>query len=293
MAESAGTGTAGTGTAGNDTAGPDTTGNDTAGTDGAGIVAPAAERAAAAAMFGPALPQAERYADLLAGAGVERGLIGPAEAGRIWDRHLLNCGAIARLVPAECLIVDVGSGAGLPGIVLALLLPRARVTLLEPMARRVDFLRECVAELGLANAEVMRGRAEDLAGELAADVVTARAVAPLDRLAGLCLGLVRPAGRILAMKGSGAEAELARALPVLARLGVTDAKVVHSSDASGTVTATVVTFSAPEHPGPGARAQGGTGRGGGSRARSGGKRRMGDGPHLGRAGRPNSRRGGG
>jgi 16S rRNA (guanine527-N7)-methyltransferase len=182
----------------------------------------------ASAMFGEELPRAQRYADLLTGAGVERGIVGPAEAERVWDRHLLNCGAVARLIPASSSVVDLGSGAGLPGIVLALLLPGASVTLLEPMARRVDFLSECVAELGLVNTTVLRGRAEDLAGHMSVDVVTARAVAPLDRLAGLMLGLMRPGGRALAIKGASAPAELARARPALARLGVSDAKIVHA-----------------------------------------------------------------
>ncbi len=102
----------------------------------------------AADMFGDALPQAEKYAALLTGAGVERGVVGPAEADRIWDRHLLNSGVLARLIPAKGTLVDLGSGAGLPGIVLAILLPGVRVTLLEPLARRVDFLEECVAGSG-------------------------------------------------------------------------------------------------------------------------------------------------
>jgi 16S rRNA (guanine(527)-N(7))-methyltransferase RsmG len=246
--------------------------------------------AVAAAMFGDTLPQAEKFAALLTGAGVERGVVGPAEADRIWDRHLLNSGALARLVPAKGSLVDLGSGAGLPGIVLAILLPGVKVTLLEPLARRVDFLTECVAALGLVNAEVVRGRAEDLAGHLVADVVTSRAVAPLDKLVTLSLGLARPGGRVLAMKGSSAEAELAKARPVLTRLGVTDARVVHAASADGGATATVVTFSAPEHrtslAGSGSRSAGrADGR---SASRPGGRPAAG-----GRMARPNSRRGGG
>jgi 16S rRNA (guanine527-N7)-methyltransferase len=193
-------------------------------------------------MFGAALPQASRYAGLLAGAGVERGLIGPAEADRIWDRHLLNCAAIAGLAPPSGWIADVGSGAGLPGVVLAMLLPAARVTLIEPLARRVTFLSECVAELGLENVEIWRARAEEIAGQLAADMVTARAVAPLVRLAGWCAGLARPGGIVVALKGSSAESELADARPVLARLGVTDARVTQVGSASGAGAATVVMF---------------------------------------------------
>lgn len=253
-----------------------------------------AERAGpgAAAVFGGALPVAEKYARLLAGPGVERGVLGPAEADRIWERHLLNSAAIARLVPARCSLVDVGSGAGLPGLVLAILLPGVRVTLVEAMARRVAFLEECVSELALPNVEVVRGRAEELAGRMAADVVTARAVAPLDKLAGLCLGLLRPGGKVLAIKGASAEAELARARPVLARLGVSDARVVEVGSADGAATATVVVFSAAERRGAdhhGQRAQRGATQAGG---RSRGPQRQ-AGPGAGRRARPNSRRGGG
>ena len=193
----------------------------------------ASYQAVAAEMFGGSLPQAQKYAELLTGIGVERGVVGPAEADRIWDRHLLNCGVVARLIAAKASVLDLGSGAGLPGVVLAILLPGARLTLLEPLARRVDFLNECVAELGLRNTDVVRGRAEDLAGQTLADVVTSRAVAPLDKLVGLSVGLVRPGGRVLAMKGATAETELAKARPVLARLGVTDARVVHAGSAGG------------------------------------------------------------
>jgi len=132
-------------------------------------------------VFGDVAAKAERYAELLAGPGVERGLLGPNEVPRLWERHLLNSAAVATLIPGPCSVVDLGSGAGLPGIVLALLLPGADVTLLEPALRRTIFLEECVAELGLGNARVWRARAEQAAGELTADVVTARAVAPLDR----------------------------------------------------------------------------------------------------------------
>jgi 16S rRNA (guanine527-N7)-methyltransferase len=198
-------------------------------------------------MFGGALAQAQAYARLLTEVGTERGIVGPAEAARIWDRHLLNCGVISRLIPARSSLVDLGSGAGLPGIVLAILLPHARVTLVEPMARRVEFLEECVAALGLRNAEVLRGRGEELAGKLSADVVTSRAVAPLDRLAGVSAGLARSGGRVLAMKGASAPAELARARPALARLGITDARVEVARSPDGAVSATVVTFTVPAH----------------------------------------------
>jgi 16S rRNA (guanine527-N7)-methyltransferase len=169
------------------------------------------------------------------------------------------------------------------------------VTLLEPLARRVDFLAECVAELGLSNAEVVRGRAEDLAGHTLGDVVTSRAVAPLDKLAGLSLGLARPGGRILAIKGASAETELAKARPVLARLGVTDARVVHAGSAGGGATATVVTFTAPEHRVSGTASSGRSAGRPDSRpgGRPGNRGGYGAGSAAGRKARPNSRRGGG
>ncbi|WP_131736522.1 16S rRNA (guanine(527)-N(7))-methyltransferase RsmG [Actinomadura roseirufa] len=171
-------------------------------------------------VFGDALPVAERYAAFLADAGVERGLIGPREADRLWERHLINCAVVAEAIPDGARVVDVGSGAGLPGIVLAIVRPDLRVTLLEPLLRRTTFLDECVALLGLPNVEVRRARAEEVAKEFAVDVVTARAVAPLDRLARWALPLLRPGGELLALKGERAAVELAEARPVLERFGV-------------------------------------------------------------------------
>jgi 16S rRNA (guanine527-N7)-methyltransferase len=186
----------------------------------------------------------EHYARLLAGPGVVRGLIGPREVPRLWERHLLNSAVIAELVPPRSSLVDLGSGAGLPGIVLALLLPDVTVTLLEPMLRRVTFLAECVQALGLENAWVCRGRAEDFAGRMSADVVTARAVAPLDRLAELALGLVRPGGTVLAIKGANAKREVAAARRTLGRLGVRDVDVVRVGDGRVDPAATVVRLTA-------------------------------------------------
>jgi len=191
-------------------------------------------------VFGPTLPLAERYVQMLAGPGVIRGLLGPREVPRLWTRHVLNCAAVADLVPRPSALIDLGSGAGLPGIVLALLLPDVQVTLLERMERRSLFLDECVQELGLRNAQVYRATAEEVAGKLAADVVTARAVAPLDRLAGLAAGLVRPGGLILAVKGAAAEQEVAQARPVLRRLGMRDVAVVRAGDGRVDRAATVV-----------------------------------------------------
>jgi len=180
----------------------------------------------ASGVFGDALEAACRFAELLATDGVQRGLIGPRETSRLWDRHLLNCAVVAELLPRHGELVDIGSGAGLPGVVLAMLRPEMRVTLLEPMLRRSVFLEGCVARLGLPNTTVVRGRAEDLAGVIKADFATARAVAPLDRLAGWAAGLLRPGGQILAIKGQSAEEELAAARPVLSRLHAQSAEVL-------------------------------------------------------------------
>ncbi len=236
---------------------------------------------AAAELFGSALPTIEAYAELLAGPGIERGLLGPSEAERLWERHLLNCGVVAELVPASARsLVDIGSGAGLPGVVLAVLLPGVSVTLLEPMARRADFLRECVEGLRLRNAEVLRARAEDVAGQagggglvggtlagggpagggpvgggpvgggrvgagrVGADVVTARAVAPLEKLAGLAVGLARPGGLVLAIKGASAADEVARARGALRRLGAKEVEVRKAGSGIVEPAATVVTFRA-------------------------------------------------
>jgi 16S rRNA (guanine527-N7)-methyltransferase len=164
-----------------------------------------------------AYPEAEaglrRYASWLSGAGVERGLIGPRETDRIWDRHIANCAALAELIPPNASVIDIGSGAGLPGLVLALVRPDISVTLIEPLARRCDFLNEVVADLGLT-VTVVRGRAEQVS-VFPATVVTARAVAPLAKLLGWALPLVAPGGVVLAMKGSSAEQEIADAQGIL------------------------------------------------------------------------------
>ena len=191
--------------------------------------------AEAGSVFGPAVDAAAEYARLLATEGTVRGMIGPREVPRLWERHLLNSAAIASLVSVGARVVDVGSGAGLPGIPLALARPDLTVTLLEPLARRVAFLTECVHRLGLERVTVVRGRAEEgpirrqLGG---ADVVTARAVAPLDKLAGWCLPLLRPGGLLLAMKGSTAAAELAATGPLP---GAADALLTQAGDPPATV----------------------------------------------------------
>lgn len=169
-------------------------------------------------VFGSALPTAVAYADLLADAAVERGLLGPREVERIWERHLLNCAAVSMAVPEGAAVTDVGSGAGLPGIPLALARADVTVTLVEPLLRRATFLAEAVDLLDLTSIDVVRSRAEDLAPR-SVDVVVARAVAPLGKLARSTLPLLRPGGRLVAMKGRAAEQELAEASTILRRLG--------------------------------------------------------------------------
>lgn len=181
---------------------------------------------AALTLFGDRLDLAAAYAELLATDGVVRGLIGPREAPRIWDRHMLNCAAVAERIPSGATVLDVGSGAGLPGLVLAIARPDLTVTLIEPLARRTSFLIEAVERLGLAKSvRVFRGRADEAAtgssgrDPISGDVVTARAVAPLDRLAGWSLPLAVRGGRLLALKGSSAAAEIEEHAEVVARLG--------------------------------------------------------------------------
>lgn len=185
-------------------------------------------RTAAIALFGPRLDQAEQYAELLAGAGVERGLIGPREAERLWDRHLLNSGAVSELLESGDRVVDLGSGAGLPGIPLAIARPDLHVVLVEPLLRRSKFLAEAVALLRL-QVEVVRGRAEEpavVAGVGGADAVVSRAVAPLNKLAKWSLPLLRPGGRMLAIKGERAAHEVGEHRRVMIALGAADVRVV-------------------------------------------------------------------
>ncbi len=166
------------------------------------------------------LALAIEYAELLATDGVTRGLIGPREPPRLWERHLLNCAVLGEIVPQGATLADVGSGAGLPGLVLAIARPDLQVTLVEPLLRRTRFLDEVVARLGLdSQVSVVRGRAEDLADETSFHIVTARAVAPLERLARWCLPLVSSGGELIAMKGAGVEAEVTQAEADLRRLG--------------------------------------------------------------------------
>ena len=158
--------------------------------------------------FGQRQREIARYGEILGSWGIERGLIGPKEGDRIWDRHIANCLPVTTLIPKGVRLIDIGSGAGLPGIVIALARPDLKVTLLEPLQRRIDFLEEVVAELGL-DITIKRGRSEGFKGSF--DVVTARALAPLPKLATISWHLVAPGGSLLAMKGESAADELAAA----------------------------------------------------------------------------------
>jgi len=175
-------------------------------------------------------PLAERYAALLATDGVVRGLIGPREAPRLWDRHLLNCAVLGDLLPPDAAVADIGSGAGLPGLVLAVARPDLQLTLIEPLLRRTTFLEEVVDQLSLDNVEVVRGRADSLHGERRFDVVTSRAVAPLERLLDWSMPLVSPTGALVAMKGSSVEDEIRSAETALSRWGCAPPEVVTLGD---------------------------------------------------------------
>lgn len=185
----------------------------------------------AASIFGPRMPLAQRFVEILADTGVTHGLIGPREVPRLWDRHVLNCAVIQDAFPPEAEVIDVGSGAGLPGLALAIARPDLHIRLVEPMLRRTTWLEDTRQELGLEQVEVHRGRAEDLAGQLVAPYVTARAVARLDKLARWCVPLLAPDGTMIAMKGRSAEQELAEDRRALTRLGLSQARVTaHGAD---------------------------------------------------------------
>jgi 16S rRNA (guanine527-N7)-methyltransferase len=182
----------------------------------------------AKAIFGPRLDLAKRYAGLLADTGVEWGLLGPHEIDRIWERHLLNCGVVAELLEPGERVADIGSGAGLPGLALAIAKPGLRVVLIESLLRRTEFLRMAVAGLEL-DVEVVRGRAEDAAVRESFggfDAVASRAVAALDKVTRWSLPLLRPGGRMLAVKGERAHDEVGEYRRVMTALGAADVRVV-------------------------------------------------------------------
>ncbi|WP_073950615.1 16S rRNA (guanine(527)-N(7))-methyltransferase RsmG [Streptomyces kebangsaanensis] len=201
-------------------------------------------------VFGDRFADAVRYAELLAETGVQRGLIGPREVPRLWERHLLNCAVLSEVVPEGVTVCDVGSGAGLPGIPLALVREDLKITLLEPLLRRTNFLTEVVELLGLDHVTVVRGRAEEVMGKIPpVHVVTARAVAPLDRLATWGIPLLRPYGEMLALKGDAAEEELKSAAAALTKLGAVETSILHVGEGIVDPQSTVVRVEVGESPG--------------------------------------------
>lgn len=185
-----------------------------------------AELKAAEAIFGDRLDLAVRYVEHLATSGTERGLIGPREVPRLWSRHVLNCAIIEREIAQGSHVADVGSGAGLPGLCLAIARPDLELTLIEPLERRVIWLQEVVDDLGLENVTVMRTRAELAVGMVNADVVTARAVSALANLAGLTIPLLAGKGEVVAIKGRSAGEEIEKAAKVIRKLGGVQTSVI-------------------------------------------------------------------
>jgi 16S rRNA (guanine527-N7)-methyltransferase len=179
--------------------------------------------------FGSDLATIDGYVQLLTTRGIERGIIGPREAPRLWDRHILNCAVVTPRLPQAASVADVGSGGGLPGLVWAIARPDVSMTLIEPLLRRTTFLSEVVDELGLTNVLVHRGRADEVSERY--DVVTARAVAELGKLGTWCLPLVKPGGVMLALKGQSAATEVEVWTETLRSLGATDIVVASYGEA--------------------------------------------------------------
>ena len=184
-----------------------------------------AEPAAAVAIFGDQIDQARSFAQTLAGDSDELGLLGPRELDKLWSRHILNSAVVAELVRPGDKVADVGSGAGLPGIPMAIARPDAEFVLIEPMERRSSWMVEVVEDLGLKNVRVLRSRAEDVS-EQDFDIVTARAVAALDKLLKMCVPLLKPGGALIALKGSKAAEEIANSKKLEKKLGISSFEIL-------------------------------------------------------------------
>jgi 16S rRNA (guanine527-N7)-methyltransferase len=178
-----------------------------------------AEPESAKAIFGPQIDKARAFAQKLANDSDDLGLLGPRELDKLWSRHILNSAVVAETVKTGDLVADVGSGAGLPGIPMAIALPEANFVLIEPMERRSNWMLEVVQELGLTNVQVRRARAEEVL-DLKFDIVTARAVAALDKLLRMCVPLLKPGGSLIALKGSKAAEEIEAAKKLQKKLGI-------------------------------------------------------------------------
>lgn len=188
------------------------------------------EPAAASALFGDQIETARSFTNELARRGEELGLIGPLELPRLWTRHILNSALLAPLLEARGRVADVGSGAGLPGLVLAIARPDVQFTLIEPMERRVDWLTSEAGRLGLSNVAVVRARAEDVSDDIVVDQVTARAVSALSKLIPLTVPLVRSGGQLILMKGARVEDEIEKARKVILRTHLSDVEVLELGD---------------------------------------------------------------
>ena len=186
----------------------------------------AEEVVAAERIFGDRLELAKRYVEHLATSGIERGLLGPREVPRLWSRHVLNCAVIESLMGQDAEVADIGSGAGLPGLCLAIARPDLKLTLIEPLERRCIWLSEVIDDLELQNVTVMRGRAEQMVDVVNADYVTARAVSALSNLAGLTIPLLHGSGELIAIKGRSAAEEVTKAAKVIRKLGGTATEVL-------------------------------------------------------------------
>jgi 16S rRNA (guanine527-N7)-methyltransferase len=184
-----------------------------------------AEPAAAVAIFGDQIDQARSFAQTLAGDSDELGLLGPRELDKLWSRHILNSAVVAELVRLGDKVADVGSGAGLPGIPMAIARPDAQFVLIEPMERRSSWMLEVVEDLGLKNVRVLRSRAEDVT-EQDFDIVTARAVAALDKLLKMCVPLLKPGGALIALKGSKAAEEITNSKKLEKKLGISSFEIL-------------------------------------------------------------------
>jgi len=184
-----------------------------------------AEPASAEQIFGNQTAKARLYAEALARDSDQLGLLGPRELDKLWSRHILNSAVVGELVPSGSKVADVGSGAGLPGIPMAIARPDLQITLIEPMERRANWLKQVIQEIGLENTSVLRARAEEVE-KRQFDVVTARAVASLDKLLRICVPLLKPGGSVLAMKGAKAALEIEVAKKLQKKLGIKDFEIL-------------------------------------------------------------------